>query len=224
MSASPLLVRWYGLLVVVAGMLATKAIVMPRWPATPASPPQGQLEESLQAQGLTPASDPHPPASSGSSPARRSYELSTSPLVTITLRDGYELVLMAGSVRQRFNLQSSFIGRDQPSLQLSQRSLIRTPTPSAAGLLQGHPALQTCLVSGPGMGAAFGVTREELTPLADRLATGWGAGLERLLGLKPNRAYDCTLISLRGPLGKPPSEQFWEQILGTVASVLRPPA
>jgi hypothetical protein len=224
MSSSPLLVRWYGIVAVIAGVLATKAIVMPRWPAEPAPPPQVQLEESLQAQGLIPASDPDQPSSSGKAPARRGYELSTSAPVTIALRDGYELILMAGSVRQRFNMQSSFIARDQPSLQLSQRSLIRTPTPTAAGMIQGHPALQTCLVSGPGMGASFGVTREELTALADRLATGWGTGLERLLGLQPNRAYDCTLISLRGPLGKPPSEQFWEEILGTVASVLRPPA
>ena len=57
-----------------------------------------------------------------------------------------------------------------------------TPVPGAAGLVQGQPALQTCLVRGAGLKEAFGVTRVQLTPLSDRLAQGRVVGLERARG------------------------------------------
>lgn len=111
---------------------------------------------------------------------------------------------MKGSVRQRFNFQASAIGRDQPSLTLHKRQLITTPTPTATGLAQDRPTLQTCLVAGPGLKEAFGVTREQLTAMADQLASGRRDALERGIGLQPNRRYGCTLISLRGARGAPP--------------------
>jgi hypothetical protein len=218
---SPLLVRWYGIVATVAGVLAVQAIVMPRWPATPAPLPKGRLEASLREQHLLPSSDRS--SSPAGWPARRSYELSTSAPVIMDLQGGYELLLMAGTVRQRFNLQSSFIGRDQPRLNLKRRHLLRTPTPSAAGRIQEQPALQTCMVRGAGLENAFGVTRTRLTTLNDRLAKGSVSALERIIGLRPNRTYGCTLISLRGPRGTQPSERLWEEILNTVEPVLRSP-
>ncbi len=223
MIASPLLVRWYGVLATLGGVLAIQAIVMPRWPAAPEALPQRQLEASLRAKGLLPSSAPAK-GSSGGWPARRSYELSTSAPVIIPLRDGYEFIAMAGSVRQRLNLQSSFIGRDQPRLALTKRHLVTQPVPGAAGLVQGQPALQTCLVRGGDLKEAFGVTRVQLAPLSDRLAQGRVVGLERLVGLRPNRSYGCTLISLRGPKGTPPPERLWKDILQAVEPVLRSPA
>jgi hypothetical protein len=65
------------------------------------------------------------------------------------------------------------------------------------------------------------VTRDQLTPLSDRLSNGKVATLERLIGLKPNRTYACTLISLRGAKGKPPSDPLWQQVLGQVEPVLQ---
>jgi hypothetical protein len=97
-----------------------------------------------------------------------------------------------------------------------------TPTPSVAGLIKGNAALQTCLVRGEGLTDSFGVTRDQLTPFTDQLASGWVAGLERIAGLKPNRVYGCTLISLRGGRGAPPSAETWEQVLRTLEPVLRP--
>jgi len=217
--SSGLLVRWYGSLATVAAVLAAQAIVLPRWPWAPRPLPADQLEAALRgAQLLSPTDRPSPGAIW---PAKRSYELSTTAPVIIPLRGGFELTLMKGSVRQRFNFQASAIGRDQPSLTLHKRQLITTPTPTATGLAQDRPTLQTCLVAGPGLKEAFGVTREQLTAMADQLASGRRDALERGIGLQPNRRYGCTLISLRGARGAPPSDQLWEQVLGLVEPVLR---
>jgi hypothetical protein len=215
----PLLVRWYGGLATIAALLAIQAIVLPRWPTAPRPLPVEQLEAGLRGENLLDPSDRSSPGALW--PPQRSHELATSAPVVLPLRGGFELTLMRGSMRQRFNFQASSIGQAQPSLNLISRRLVGTPVPTAAGLAQGRPALQTCLVEGPGLDDGFGVTREQLWTLADRLASGQVAGLKRVIGLQPNRSYDCTLISLRGPEGKPPSDLLWRQVLDLVEPVLR---
>lgn len=219
MITPPLLVRWYGTLATVAALLATQAIVLPRWPQAPRPMPGEELEAKLLGAKLLTATDRVSPSTPW--PAKRNYELATSAPVVFPLRGGFELTLMNGSLRQRFNLQTSFIGRDQPSLKLEKRHLINSPIPTAAGLAQNRPVLQTCLMGGPGLDDGFGVTPEQLTALADRFSVGKLAAIKRVVGLQPNRTYACTLISLRGPKGKPPSDRLWLQVLGLVQPVLR---
>ena len=218
MITPPLLVRWYGTLAVAAALLATQAILLPRWPAAPRSLPAGQLEAALRGAQLLPETAP---ATAPPWTAKRSYELATTAPVVLPLQEGFELTLMGGVVRQRFNFQTAVIGRDQASLKLSQRRLIGTPVPTATGLTQDRPTLQTCLVPGPEPEKPFGVTREQLTTLVDRLAVGREAAVERVIGLQPHRTYACTLISLRGPKGKRPSDRLWQQVLALVTPVLR---
>lgn len=219
MITPPLLVRWYGTLAIVAGLLATQAILLPRWPTAPRPLPAEQLEAALRGAQLLPATAR--PTAAPPWPKKRSYELATSAPVVLSLREGFELTLMGGAVRQRFNFQAGAIGRDHASLKLRRRRLIPTPVPTATGLAQDRPTLQTCLVAGPGLDQPFGVTREQLTTIADRLAVGREAAIERVIGLQPNRTYACTLISLRGPKGEPPSERLWQQVLTLVKPVLR---
>ncbi|MCP9934723.1 hypothetical protein KBZ08_12440 [Cyanobium sp. Candia 9D4] len=219
MITPPLLVRWYGTLATIAALLATQAILLPRWPAAPRPLPAEQLEAALRGAQLLPQTAR--PSLTPPWPAKRSYELATSAPVVLPLRDGYELTLVGGAVRQRFNFQAGAIGRDHASLKLRQRRLLDAPVPTARGLAQDRPTLQTCLVAGPGLAEPFGVTREQLTTLADRLAVGRQAALERVIGLQPNRSYACTLISLRGAKGKPPSDRLWQQVLDLVEPVLR---
>ncbi|WP_216918918.1 hypothetical protein [Synechococcus sp. CCAP 1479/9] len=218
MITPPLLVRWYGALAIAASLLATQAILLPRWPAAPRPLPAEDLETALRGARLLPETAP---ALAPAWPAKRSYEVATSAPVVLPLRDGFELTLMGGAVRQRFNFQTSVIGRGQASLNLSQRRLIGTPVPTARGLTQDRPTLQTCLVPGPGPEKPFGVTREQLTTITDRLAVGRDSAIEKVIGLQPHRVYACTLISLRGPKGKPPSERLWQQVLALVEPVLR---
>lgn len=214
----PLLVRWYGTLAAVAAGLATQAIVLPRWPTAPPSLPAEQLEARLEEAKLLPPTDrPSPDLW----PAKRSLELATTSPVVIPLRGGYELTVLGGSVRQRFNFQAGTMARYQPSLKLSERRLILSSVPTATGLAQDRPVLQTCLVGGAGLDEPFGVTREQLTAIADRRASGRVAALERVIGLQPNRSYACTLISLRGPQGEPPSDRLWQQVLGLLKPVLQ---
>ncbi len=218
MITPPLLVRWYGILAAVAGLLAAQAIVMPRWPTTPQPLPGQQLEATLRQADLLPPTDP--PSPTAPWPASRTQELATSAPVVIPLRGGFELTLMRGSVRQRFNFQASTIGRDRPSLKLNKRLLITAPVPTASGRAQGRPVLQTCFVAGPALEAPFGVTREQLSAAADRVSSGQRDAIERVIGLQPNRTYACTLISLRGPAGEPPSGRLWQEVLNRVEPVL----
>lgn len=217
MITPPLLVRWYGTLAIAAALLATQAIVLPRWPSVPRPLPAEQLEAALRVAQLLPESA----ALAAPWTAKRSYELATTAPVVLPLRGGFELTLMGGRVRQRFNFQATAIGRDHPSLHLGQRRLIDLPVPTARGLTQDRPTLQTCLITGPGLDEPFGVTREQLTAIADRQAVGSVAAMERVIGLKPIRTYACTLISLRGPKGTPPSDRLWQQVLGLVKPVLQ---
>ncbi len=219
MITPPFLVRWYGTLAIAAALLATQAILLPRWPAAPRPLPAEELEAALRGAQLLPATAR--PTLAPPWPAKRSYELATSAPVVLPLREGFELTLMGGAVRQRFNFQTSLLGRAHASLKLRQRRLIGTPVPTARGLAQDRPTLQTCLVAGPGLDRPFGVTREQLTTIADRLAISRAATIEKVIGLQPNRIYDCTLISLRGPKGPPPSDRLWQQVLALVKPVLQ---
>lgn len=214
-----LLVRWYGTLAAVSALLATQAIVLPRWQAAPGPLPAKQLEAGLH--GALLLSPTHRPSSTPPWPAKRSYELATSAPLVFPLQGGFELTLMNGTVRQRFNFQTSTMGRAQPSLDLSKRRLIDTPVPTASGLAQDQPVFQTCLVSGPGLVRSFGVTRDQLAANADRLSSGIDSAVARVIGLEPNRTYACTLISLRGSKGEPPSDRLWRRVLDLVEPVLR---
>ncbi|MCP9787229.1 hypothetical protein [Cyanobium sp. N5-Cardenillas] len=219
MITAPLLVRWYATLATVSALLATQAIVFPRWQEAPGPLPTQQLEAGLREANLL--SPTKRPSSTTPWPAMRRYELATSAPVVFPLRGGFELTLMHATVRQRFNFQTGTMGRAQPSLKLSKRRLIDTPVPTATGLAQDRPVFQTCLVSGPGLVRAFGVTRDQLAANADQLSSGIDSAVARVIGLEPNRTYACTLISLRGPKGDPPSDRLWRQVLDLVEPVLR---
>ena len=219
MITPPLLVRWYATLATVSALLAAQAIVFPRWQAAPVPLPTKQLEAGLQKAKLL--SPTNRPSSTTPWPAKRRYELATSAPVVFPLQGGFELTLMNGSVRQRLNFQTSTMGRAQPSLKLSKRRLIDTPVPTATGLAEDRPVFQTCLVRGPGLVRAFGVTREQLAANADQLSSGIDSAVARVIGLEPNRTYACTLISLRGPKGEPPSDRLWRRVLDLVEPVLR---
>lgn len=214
-----LLVRWYGTVATIATLLAAQAIILPRRPPSPQPLPARALEAGLRRAGLLSATNP--PVPTDQRRVHRSQDLVTSPLLILPLREDNELILMASSVRQRFNFQASFIGRAQPSGKLEDRQLIATPTPTSAGKSQGLPALQTCLVPADGLDNAFGVTRDQLTVYADHGSQGVGSAVERLIGLQPNRTYSCILITLRGSKGQPPSERLWEQVLRQIEPVLQ---
>jgi hypothetical protein len=218
MTSRTFLVRWYGTAAAVASLLAIQAILMPRWPS--ARPlPATAIRDALGQAGLASTTSPTGPTWG----ATRSYELATSVPVIVPLRDGLVVTVMAAAVRQRFNLQTAFIGRDQPSLHLKKRQRQGLPAPTAIGLAEGRSSLQTCHVAGLPAAESFGVTRDQITALADRQFTGWPTGLKRLLGLSPIRDYSCTLISLRSPDGQRPPVATWQEVLQAIGPALPSP-
>ncbi len=218
MTSRSFLVRWYGTAAAVASLLAVQAIVLPRWPSA-RSLPAAAIRDALDRAGLASPTAPSPAPWA----ATRSYELATSAPVIVPLRDGLVVTVMAANVRQRFNLQTTFIGLDQPGLHQKKRQRVAMPAPTAIGLTQGRASLQTCHVAGLPAAESFGVTRDQLTALIDRQFTGWPTGLQRFLGLRPNRDYSCTLISLRSSDGQRPSATTWQDVLRAIGPALPSP-
>jgi hypothetical protein len=229
----------YGGLALLASIAATKAMVWPLWPKAEALQP-APIAQALQRSGFVAQ-----PMST--LPASRTAELATSAVQTFALGNGLELRLMNATVRERFNLQTAFVGRIHPEIQLKTRqpdpqvgtsfigSLGKSSPPKKLAekekqtkprSLQASAApqlsRQTCLVAGPTFPGGFGATRDQLTQLTDQMAAQesqrrW----QVLLGLKRNRDYRCTLISVRSDPGQPamPSDR-WQKLLTTLQGAL----
>lgn len=212
-GSAPLLVRWYGVLAVLASLGAVQALVLPRWPRVEnlATTP---IEQALKRAGFT-------NTSLALLPPSRSYELASSSVPGFGLAEGRELRLVRASVRERKNMQIAFIGRDRPELALKTRQLQEGPPPTASGRVGNQAALQTCLVPGVQGPEAFGVTWLELPLAVDRLAVGPQATARRILGLQQNRAYECVLISLRSTDGTAIPLPIWRRLLHTLQPALQ---
>jgi hypothetical protein len=195
-----LLVRWYGVLAALACLAALQALVLPRWPRVQELR-RAPIELALRQAGFLPVALPNLPAS-------RSYELASSATLGYRLQGGLQLRLRSGAVRERKNVQIAFIGRDRPELALQQ--------------LGNQPALQTCLIPGAPLVDAFGVTWEQVPLAVDRLAAGSKASALRILGLQPNRSYQCVLISLRSHQGEPIPVPTWHRLLDALHPALQP--
>ena len=217
LGSQPLRVRYAGL-ALVASVAATKAMVWPLWPRAAELDPK-PIHQALRQAGLN--AEPLPAGRSS-----RSAELATSAVVGFRLDDGLELRLMQATARERFNLQTAFVSRNHPDLQIQQRVASSQPPPSFLGSRQKRLSRQTCLVSAPGWSGGFGTTRDQLTPLTDQMAARQkGRGWQVLLGLTSNRDYRCTLISVRSRSGQAAiAEEPWRRLLDTLQGALSQPA
>ena len=179
----------YSILVVIASVAATKALIWSRWPdARPLD--QQAITEALNAAGLH--ATPLKPLA-----AKRSAELATSAVIGYSLKDGLELRLMRGRARKRLNFQTAFLSALHPELQLKQRQLSADPPPTAIGLVANQPAFQTCLVQESQASEVFGATGEELSALVDRANQSRWSRLRWIAGLQSNRNYECILIQAK---------------------------
>jgi hypothetical protein len=179
----------YSILVVIASVAATKALIWPRWPdARPLD--QQAITEALNADGLH--ATPLKPLA-----AKRSAELATSAVIGYSFKDGLELRLMRGRARKRLNFQTAFLSALHPELQLKQRQLLADPPPTAIGLVANQPAFQTCLVQESQASEVFGATGEELSALVDRANQSRWSRLRWIAGLQSNRNYECILIQAK---------------------------
>ena len=202
--------RWLGLLVGVASVAVLQAVVWPRWPRSPGLP-AAQLGRELVRIGLNPRPLP-------TLPAQRSYERSLSALHSWRLATGSELRVLRGSVRQRDSFQAAFLGRDQPLIALVGRRLNVPMAGSAAGVIQGRPSYQTCLVPQVTAPAVMAVSAESLGRGADQRVASRFEMIKGLLGLQPTRSFDCILVSLRSTNDELPAVSLWRDVLAAVSS------
>jgi len=202
----------YGSLAILASGAATKAMVWPLWPKAQELQPL-PIQQALRQAGIAVQ-----PLAAG--PPTRSVDLATSTVQTFSLGNGQELRLMNATVRERFNLQTAFVGRVHAETKLERRQAAPQEGPSFTGSHQQRLSRQTCLVLGSAGG--LGTTRDQLTPLTDRLAAqqrqrSW----QVLLGLQSNRDYRCTLISVRSGPGQPViAPGPWQSLLTTLQASL----
>jgi hypothetical protein len=201
----------YTVLVLATSVAALQAMVWPRWPS--AQPlDQESLAKALVDGGF--ASAPLPPL-----PAKRDAELATSSAIGFSMPNGMELRVMRGTARRRFNFQTAFLARSYSQLKITNRDLSSQSPPTAIGLIQNQHARQTCFVEGEAGNQPFGVTRDELAPLIDKASTG--NGLKSILGLQPNRNYQCVLIQATSRADAAIDQPTWRRILTAVERGLR---
>jgi hypothetical protein len=205
----------YAFLVVIATVAATKAMIWPRWPM--AQP----LEQDVITEALTKGRfkiSPLKPLA-----AKRDAELATSSALGYSLDNVLELRLMRGVARRRFNFQTAFLTKEHPELQLKQRHLSPGIPAYAIGFAQKQPSVQTCLVGGDEANKAFGVTREELPSLVDQMSKTKWSGPKSILGLQPNRDYQCIVIQAKTTDGSAISinRAKWLHLLSVLQSALQ---
>ena len=101
--------------------------------------------------------------------------------------------LMNGRTKQRDNFQAAFIASSNPDLVLKNRMLVKNSPLFSMGEIASHPASQTCYVPSKSYPNGYGVTSDELQPLADQTSSG---RLLTFLGIRPVRTYECTLVTI----------------------------
>ena len=205
----------YSILAIATAIAGIKAMVWPRWPiAKPLN--QEAISKALGNEGLKVlALKPYA--------AKRNAELATSEAIGYSLGNSFQVRLMRGTARQRFNFQTAFLTTLHPQLELKQRRLLSEIPAYTIGFAQQNPTLQTCLVQGYGNKEGFGVTREELTSLVDKISKTKSNGLKSFIGLSPNRDYQCILVqaSTTNKMITATDLQVWQRILGVLQSALQ---
>jgi len=78
-------------------------------------------------------------------------------------------------------------------------------------------------VQGYGNNEGFGVTREELTSLIDKISKTNSNGLKSFIGIHPNRDYQCILVqaSITNKMITTQDLETWQRILGVLQSALQ---
>ena len=181
------------LLLPLAWVAAAQAALLPRWPRVadlPARAVQRQLDVVAQA-----------PVAMAQEPSWRSAELALSRLHRITLPQGLELEIQRMAVLQRPAFQLALAtrpwtgGRRDLALGSARRVLASALGHQANGPVQQRgqrrEVHQTCLLA-----AGAGVTADQLTALSDQGSDQLPVVAARLLGLRPNRTWQCLMVSL----------------------------
>lgn len=187
---------------------ALKAALLPTWPRVAALNSvevQQPLEHlGLEAKPLT------------GEPPWRSEGLALSGLQRYELKPGIQLQLQRVQIQRRDDYQLAYMGRPwtpgRHDLALGPKTQVVRSGAGEHAIAERPTTVvrQTCLI-GPGSG----VTATQLGTLADQLSSGPGAIAARLLGLQPNRSWQCLMVSLHSTRSQPTEHAaaaLWPQL------------
>jgi hypothetical protein len=157
----------------------------------------------------------------------RAEGIALSTLRSYQVEPGLELRLQRVQVWQRADFQLAYMTRPWTDARRdlglgAPRRVVRGPGGFYAIANRGPTVVrQTCLLA-PAGGAVAGVTAAQLGALADLRASHPTAIAARLIGLQPNRAWQCLLVSLhsdRQLQSEPQIDALWARLTPALAGL-----
>jgi hypothetical protein len=154
-------------------------------------------------------------------PPQRNAERSLSSALRWRLVDGDQLILLHAAVRQRPQFDVSFMTQGQRSISLDHRSHNPASSSSDYGLTNGRPTIQTCLVLNPPLLPIATTNSDNLAMITDQRSRRLSQFALSLLGLKLSRDYQCLLVTLSSPSGRPVNIKIWKKVLERIQLAYR---
>jgi hypothetical protein len=201
---------FYGCLAVLSTLAATQSIIFPRWPQPSKISAEKitNFKENIISKGyeikLLPALM-----------AYTSYNISSSPISRFTIDSNSKLFLTNVQVRDRKNLQVSYITDTIKSLQLNRSAKASTKSPVFLSEIKPDgTTFQTCLVPNSLSSNRVDVNQDQLSLAVDSAQSNEkNLTIKRFLGMSPSRRYECMLITLKTTLVPQESAQLWTYLL-----------
>lgn len=202
--------NFYGCLALLSTLAAAQSIVFPRWPQASKIPPEkiNNFKANVSANGKEIRSLPTLAAYS-------TYNVSSSPITRLMIGPSSNLFLTNVQVRDRKNMEVSYITETLKSLQLSKSA--NTSRQAPIFLTEVNPegsSFQTCLVPNSTLSYKVEVNQDQLSSAVDSLSSNTqNLAIRRFLGLSPSRRYECMLITLKTTLASQEGSKLWIDLL-----------
>jgi hypothetical protein len=202
--------NFYGILALISSLAATQSMIFPRWPeASKISEVKlGHLKANLLSNG-------HVIKSLPTVAGHSDYDISHTPIIGFMIDANSQLKLTNIQVRDRKNLQVSYITEPLKSLQLKNTATKSNQPPFfLSENNQQGTTFQTCFVSDSSSPSSVGFSQDQLSLAVDQAKTlESNLAIKRLLGLSPSRRYQCMLITLKTTLPSQESSKVWLSLL-----------
>lgn len=181
------LARWYTILSTIALVSVFQALFFPRWPKVEPINSR-EIASLLTSSGLSAklysVQDP-----------QRTYDIDKSSILSYRMNNGDTLRILHARVRERTNFNVQFISAENSAILLKSSKPTDFNTSTLEGRIGNQPALQTCLVKGSPRSPRHGLSFHELGDAVDQRDGNYSNLLFQIIGLRPNRSYDCYLIT-----------------------------
>lgn len=201
---------FYGILALISALAATQSIIFPRWPEASkiSALKLNHFKANLLSNGHVVKSLPIVAGNSD-------YNISHTPIINLTIDANSQLNLTNIQVRDRKNLQVSYITESLKSLRLKNSATnSKQPPFFLSEKNRQGTTFQTCFVSDSSFPFSVGVNQDQLTLAIDQVKSlEKNLAIKRLLGLSPSRRYQCMLITFKTTLPSQEGSKLWFDLL-----------